>query len=851
MNVDGHKVNIDSVPSALKARNQWVCWRYEDRDGNGKLTKPPIDPRTLKLAKTNDPATWAPFSIAINAYTLDPAAGLQGVGFCFAEGDRLTGIDLDHVIDPNTGELNQEAAEILERFKGTYWEKSPSGTGLHGYCCHLGTLELPKNKIRLAPSSVQDGSGKPPALEVYKEGRYFTVTGHHWAGSASEVTEQQAALDWLHQRFMATAEGQEATHKAATAQGERGNVQAPATHPPAPVEARTLTDAELLEKARAASNGGEFSRLFDQGDLSAHKGDRSSADQALCNHLAFWTQRNAEQMDRLFRQSALMRDKWDEPRYADGRTYGEGTTAKAIQDCRAVYGDRQRATAEDWASTGGDGLDAYRGTDEANAALFLRQHGNNVRYCPPWEKWLSWTGTHWTVDDKLAVRQWAADLPRTLYRDASTATDSAVRQSIAELARKLESGRRQAALLDLARLRVVAHNADLDRDPFLLNAANGTVDLRTGELRAHQRGDLLTHNTGIDYDPAAECPTFTQFLHDVFNGDTDLIEFIRRAVGYTLTGDVREQVLFIPHGCGSNGKSVFLNILRGLLGELALQAAPDLLMSDHNRRHPTEQAALYGRRAVICQETEQNRRFNETLVKQLTGGDRISARRMREDFWEFSPTGKIWLSTNHKPEIRGTDHAIWRRIRLIPFNVTFHDPGRGLPEKDTTMEERLRAEMSGILTWAVQGCLAWQRDGLTTPAAVQDATDAYRQQQDVLAAWIGESCIESRTATASVAALYASYIKWCEDNGERPEPKRRFGARLTERGFKREHGRAGYVWLGLGLLQPEAASADSTGKVVPFRQRATAEDWASTGGGIDPVSIGPPETAGADADWDE
>ena len=788
MNVDSHKVNSNSIPSALKARNQWVCWRYEDRDGNGKLTKPPIDPRTLKLAKTNDPATWAPFSIAINAYTLDPAAGLQGVGFCFAEGDRLTGIDLDHVIDRATGEPNQEAAEILERFKGTYAEISPSGEGLRLFCYGK-------------PGRSGKNVGNPKWLEVYAHPshRYLTVTGNHRPGSASEVTEQQAALDWLHQRFMsASTEREEATHKAATALVQRGHVQIP----PAPVEAAlppatALTDDELLAKARAASNGAEFSRLFDQGDLSAHKGDHSSADLALCNLLAFWT-RDAEQMDRLFHQSALMRDKWDEPHYEDGRTYGQGTIAKAIQDCRAVYGDRQRATAEDWASAGGDGLDAYRGTDEANAALFLRQHGNNVRYCPPWEKWLSWTGTHWVVDDRLTVRRWAADLAGTLDRDAMPG-----------LARKLESGRRQAALLDLVRLRVVAHNSDLDRDLFLLNARNGTVDLRTGELRAHRRDDLLTHNTGIDYDPTAECPTFIQFLHDVFNGDTDLIEFIRRAVGYTLTGDVREQVIFIPHGVGSNGKSVFLNILRALMGELALQAAPDLLMSDHNRRHPTEQAALYGRRAVICQETEQNRRFNETLVKQLTGGDRISARRMREDFWEFSPTGKIWLSTNHKPEIRGTDHAIWRRIRLIPFNITFHDPGRGLPEKDTTMEERLRAEMSGILTWAVQGCLAWQRDGLTIPAAVQDATDAYREQQDVFAAWISDRCIESRTATASAADLYASYAKWCEDNGERPEPQRRFGMRLTERGFKREHGRAGYVWLGIGLLQPEAASADT------------------------------------------
>lgn len=448
-------------------------------------------------------------------------------------------------------------------------------------------------------------------------------------------------------------------------------------------------------------------------------------------------------------------------------------------------------------------LDAYRGTDESNAALFLTLHGADVRYCPPWDKWLLWTGSHWRLDDAIEVRRLVADLPRQLYRDAADAADSSKRRTIADLARKLESGNRQSTLLEMAKCRVVVRHSDLDQGRFLLNTLSGTIDLKTGKVYDHRRSDLLTHDAAIQYDPAATCPTWTRFLLEVFAGDADLIEFVRRAIGYSLTGDVREQILLICHGSGSNGKSVFLNILRKLLGRLALQAAPDLLMADHNRRHPTEQADLYGRRAVVCQETEENRRFNEVLVKQLTGGDSVRARRMREDFWEFEPTWKIWLSTNHRPEIRGTDHAIWRRVRLIPFNVTFHDSGKGEPTKDPAMEEKLTAELPGILAWAVQGCLAWQRDGLPIPKAVHDATEEYREQQDILAAWLKDCCIVKKLADAKAADLYASYSAWCEANGERPEPQRRFGMRLTERGFQRQKRMVGHFWLGVGLLAPD------------------------------------------------
>ena len=445
-------------------------------------------------------------------------------------------------------------------------------------------------------------------------------------------------------------------------------------------------------------------------------------------------------------------------------------------------------------------LDPYRGTDEANAALFLSMHGADVRYCPSWGKWLLWTGGHWRIDDLMDVARRAGDMPSELYRKAADAADTAHRRTIAGLARSLESRRKQNDLLAAARCRVVVSHADLDKDRFLLNARNGTIDLSAGTLREHRRADLLTHDTEIVYRPDATAPTWERFIFEIFAGDTSLIRFVQRAVGYSLTGDVREQVLFVCHGGGSNGKSVFLNIVRKLLGKLALQAAPDLLMADRRHRHPTEQADLFGKRLVVCQETPEGRRLNETLVKTLTGCDAITARRMNEDFWTFEPLHKLWLATNHRPEIRGTDHAIWRRIRLIPFSVRFSDDDDGDHKKDPDMEAKLTRELPGILAWSVRGCLDWQREGLRAPEAVKAATANYQQEQDVLAAWLADCCVIRSGTDTKAADLYNNYVSWCARSGEHPEPQRRWGMRLTERGFQRQRRTSAHHWLNIELI---------------------------------------------------
>jgi putative DNA primase/helicase len=267
-------------------------------------------------------------------------------------------------------------------------------------------------------------------------------------------------------------------------------------------------------------------------------------------------------------------------------------------------------------------------------------------------------------------------------------------------------------------------------------------------------------------------------------------------VGYSLTGDTREQVLFLLHGSGANGKSTFLEVIQALLGEYALQTPAETLVQKQGEGIPNDVARLKGARFVAASETEEGKRLAEGMVKKMTGGDVLTARFLHQEYFEFKPEFKLFLATNHKPLIRGTDHAIWRRIRLIPFQVQIPDA-----EKDKALPEKLKAERSGILTWALEGCRSWQQEGLSTPAEVLQATEAYRDEMDILKDFLESCCIEKAEAEAKVSDLYAAYVAWCEANGERPLTQRAFGMKLSERGLGQRRTKVARYWVGIGLVE--------------------------------------------------
>jgi putative DNA primase/helicase len=453
--------------------------------------------------------------------------------------------------------------------------------------------------------------------------------------------------------------------------------------------------------------------------------------------------------------------------------------------------------------------DAHHLTDLGNARRVKIRHGIDLRFIHPWKAWLVWDGRRWAEDTTAeAVRRvkdtqgalydWVADRLKEL-RNAGDDSMAAQKDRLVKLlnhAIKWEDARAIGRSLELLKsepdVPVLPYNLDLDQ--FLLNVLNGTLDLRTGQLRQHMREDLITKLAPVFYDPSATCLLWLKFLDRIMDGNRDLINYRQRVVGYGLTGDVSEQCLWFFYGTGANGKSTFLATLLAMHGDYGMQAVSELLMVKNHKSHPTERADLFGKRFVATIETEEGKRMAEALMKQMTGGDKVRARKMRQDFFEFAPTHKIILAANHKPSVRGTDHAAWRRIKLVPFAVTITDE-----EKDKALPEKLKTELSGVLAWAVRGCLDWQRNGLAEPEDVHQATDAYHSEQDSVQGFIGECCVVRPEVRVRASALLEAYHGW---SGDRLMSLQAFGQRLREKGFvsKRGHG-GGYFWHGIGLSQ--------------------------------------------------
>lgn len=436
-------------------------------------------------------------------------------------------------------------------------------------------------------------------------------------------------------------------------------------------------------------------------------------------------------------------------------------------------------------------------TDVGNAERLVVRHGRDLRYCHPWGRWLVWDGKRWADDTTgEAVRRMKETL-RFLAANANILEDEPTRRALLKFALASERDARLRAALALAQSEpgIPVLPDELDADPWLLNVRNGTIDLRTGALRPHDRGDLVTKLAPARYELDATSPLWEAALERWFAGDASLIEFVQKLVGYSLAGTTREQLLPLLYGPGENGKSSFVTMMLDLLGDYAQQTPTSTFLDRRGDAIPNDLARLRGARLVAAAETGESRRLNEALVKQMTGGDRISARFMRSEFFEFTPAFTPWLATNHKPEIRGTDHAIWRRIRLVPFTVTI-----GSQERDLELHEKLRGELDGILAWAIRGCLAWQSEGLQTPAAVEEATAEYRAEMDVLGRFLADCCRISEDAEVSSSALYTRYGYWCQENGEEPLSQRAIAGRLSARGHHSRRSTNGRrVWTGLEL----------------------------------------------------
>lgn len=731
------KTKIESIPAELKNVARWVCYSGSD--------KIPRNPKTGQNAKSNDPTTWGDFETACKACD---EFGFDGLGFMFAP--PYFGVDLDHCTD------NMDFCDEFVETLRSYAEYSVSGTGIHIIC---------KGKL-------PDGARRRGNVEMYSSGRYFICTGNVYNPAFTSVVDCTETIKVLHSKFLPS---------------ESPKVE------PRKIIPVSMSDQEIIDKARNCKSGYLFNILY-SGNWQGIYSSQSEADLALCNQLAFWTQKNEEQIDRIFRSSGLYRKKWDEKR--SGTTYGAITIGKACANCVEVYEpkkyDDDTSLAFALFRDGKMGAEVpkknYDMTDTGNAHRLVDKFGHVIRYSYNRKKWYYWDGSAWRIDDTGEIKKLGDVICEDIKKEGYQEQDDQTQASLLKWATKTASSRgKEAMIKECQHLHgIPASPDDFDSYTEYLNCQNGIVNLRTGELLPHDSNFLMSRICYSEYDTDGGIPRlWLRFLDDVTDGDKELQAYIQKSVGYSLTGSNREQCAYFLYGIGNNGKSTFLDTISDLLGSYAANAQPETIMM---RKYGdsgalSDIARLKSARFVTSEEPTEGVRLNEGLLKQLTGGSKITCRFLYSDEFEYTPEFKIWIATNHKPVIRGTDIGIWRRIKLIPFEVNIP-----ADRVDKNLKYKLRKEFPQILRWAVDGCRMWMETGLVEPSRVKDAVKEYKHEMDLLSGFL-EQCIEiDYTAKEKVPAmaLFHAYSRWARDNNEYEMSSKKFfteiGKKLPEKG---------------------------------------------------------------------
>ena len=785
------------VPEQLRGLPRWVCHRYPQ--SKAPLSPLPGPDGRLGPASCADRTTWGSFPAAVKALDY----GATGIGIQL--GDGLVGVDIDHCADG--GELSPLAREVIETL-GSYTEFSPSGEGIHVLC--RGRLPAGcRNRDSLL------------GLEVYEQGRYFTVTGNAYLDPQGRVypfRDCTGELARLCEKYLAERQGEQLRlgHKSPPPPAQSGPGEPPRAE---------LSDRELLEIAFRSKGGDALRRLYTGTYTPAEvpcradgTPDASALDLSLCNSLAFWCNGDAGRIDRLFRASALYRPKWDQRR--GSATYGEKTIRRALAGLREGFSSAVRpqdgqgrpplpepppgrttppaeppapAQQGDWRPDPG----RYTLDDTGNAYRFRDAYGEDLRYDHVNRSWYRWTGQRWEPDQTGAVKRLAN---RLLEGMEHIARESGNGELMRHVRRTRSSKYKEAMLREAQPLEGIPILPDqLDRYGSLFCCPNGVLDLKTGELLPHRRELYLTMLGAAPYDPQAACPRWEQFLREITQADEELAVYLQRMAGYCLTGSTAEQCVFFLFGAGGNGKSKFIETLKEVMGDYAKTCDPEVVMvrpRGGGNAPSAELARMKGVRLLATSEPDGGCRLAEGLVKRMTGEDAITARRLYQESFEFKPEFKILMATNVKPVISGTDQGIWRRIRLIPFTAHFapHQIDRDLGEK-------LLAEREGIFRWMVQGAVDWYRLGMPACRRVDSAVQDYRGEMDRLGQFVEDCLQEQPGARVASGKVYEAYLGWCSQQGERyPVSNRKLSQELRDNyGFTRCKTAASTVFLDLEL----------------------------------------------------
>lgn len=799
MSIDELSKQYQSVPNELKTLKRWVCFKIEKHDN--KTDKIPINALTGKNAKTNASTTWTTFKVAIMGcvkYKCD------GLGFML--GDGIFGVDLDNHINPTTGELEMPidefekiSNEFIEQLD-SYSEKSWSGNGIHIICAG----KLPGTKR------------KTTCVEMYENGRFFAFTGNVVNCKPVEVREEE--IKPLYEKYM--PKEIEVKHNVNSTIGSDMEID------------------EIIDTAMSNEKTGELFNALYFGDIENayilsgktwYDDSHSSADLAFCNLLAFWCNCDFDKMDTIFRLSGLMRDKWDELRGIE--TYGNITINKAINGCTSGYtkpvnkgpnisivNKRKEETINHIKNNkdilmnideNGEPIFRIKSiykrfscSDTGNAEKFYEYFGDLFKYNKTDKIFMFWTGKTWIRDEKDIIRKYANKFIEICKSDLSNLEDElesdrvqgkdikmsevyikAYQKNIDRISNKAG---KDAMLFEFQSLNDIAVTSDeFNKDDYLLNTDSGVVDLKTGEIRDFDPKLMLSKNTNVKV--SYETPVvWLKFLHGIFERGNaqeteEIIDCLQKALGYSLSGSVKEQCMFLCYGNGSNGKTTFQEIINHIMGEYGDNVSSDVLIQQKNQNNSTFTIAkLKDARYVETDETDEGERLSEGIVKRMTGGGQMSAAFKYANEFSFMPKFKIWLATNNKPIIRGTDLGIWRRIFPFPFIHTFTDE-----EKDKDLPEKLRAEADKILGWCIKGFQIYNDcKGIKKPQCIEDEIKEYRDQMDVIAQFLKNECVFNPTSLCVCKEAYKAYKTWCMDNNAFCMSELRFSKELEKKGYK-------------------------------------------------------------------
>ena len=759
--------NYNTIPTDLASKPQWVYWKYQTIDGEVK--KPPVNTNGYKINCHNSD-DWLSFQQVLKG--LNPKKH-EGIGFVLDQSGYI-GVDVDDCFQNagDTSSLKEWTKPLLDKIKGNYSEISPSGEGLKIVIKGERPSWLTKTKQHI-------GDGK---IEIF-DYQYFTITGNVIDHGNSSSDKQDQINSLCHHLFPEQSEQEQPLTPSTITTGRKTS---------------GIDLQKRLEKARH-EKGAKFTSLFDQGDISQCDNDHSKADFALCQKLAFWLERDEALIDEAFRQSKLYRKKWDDKHQGDGSTYGQMTIKKAISRTSEIYQGKAevktQATIPRSAPTAFEvPKDYLMGSDHYYAELVVKRFGQDIRWCVDMERWLVWNGKQWLIGKDHLVFKKVEGMVKSLKEDIFTAKEVFMDNSefdekdlkrMIDRATKFGSLHRQKAVLEYIKRFLPIEARDLDLDIYLLNFENCTVDLRTGEQLSHNREDYITKLIPHDYNPKAKAERWVEFVDQIMASDSEMVDYLQQAMGYACNGSTDEQILFMLYGVGANGKSTFCEAILGALGEYGKTVADDFFVAKYQREHPTEIADLQGSRLVIGSEFQGA--MDEGKVKRLTGSDKLKARFMRGDMFEFEPTQTYFVCVNNRPRVNNTDDGIWRRVKLVPFTQKFAGN-----QRDKHLPKTLKTEQKGILAWLVEGAVKSFQEGINEPDKVTIASQEYREEFDIVGRFIDECCIKDISNKTQSSELYKAYTAWCKSTGEYCHSTKQFATELQRQGFEKR--KSGYIW---------------------------------------------------------